>query len=134
MPVPSYVIPIALALCAAAGLLFFLRKKNGDTHTPPPVPDFSALGTSGGDFADALLAFYRRVLFDARVPFKGKVLAELSRDAAARRPEIAASLPQLDRAFYEIWYGKEEKTRAEIASLSALLTDAAAKARLPREH
>ncbi len=130
VPVPPLLVAVALAVCAAAGILYFLRKKDPEQRTAPPIPDFAALAPTGGDFADALLAFYRRVLFDARVPFTGKVLAELSRQTAARRPELAACLPPLDRAFYEIWYGKEEKSRAELERLSALLADAAAKARI----
>ncbi len=134
LKVPPLAVPLVLAAAGALGVFFFLRRKERPEPPPPPLPDFRALGTRGEDFAEALLAFYRRVLHDAGLPFRGRVLADLARDAAARRPEIAAGLPPLNRAFYEIWYGKAEKPPGEVSALGARLAALAAAAHLARQE
>jgi hypothetical protein len=133
LKMPPFLVPLVLAAAGALGIVFFLRKKNHAKTPPPPLPDFRAIAPHGESFAEALLAFYRRVLHDAGLPFRGRVLADLARDAAARRPDIAPDLRPLNRAFYEIWYGKAEIPRDEIETLTALLADVAARAHLVRE-
>ncbi|HAK96818.1 MAG TPA: hypothetical protein DCM87_17965 [Planctomycetes bacterium] len=134
LKVPPLAVPLVLAAAGALGVFFFLRRKERPEPPPPPLPDFRALGTRGEDFAEALLAFYRRVLHDAGLPFRGRVLADLARDASARRPEIAAGLPPLNRAFYEIWYGKAEKPPGEVSALAARLAALATATHLARQE
>ncbi len=132
LTLPPFVVPLVMAAAGALGIVFFLRRK-GRAEPPPPLPDFGAVGPRGEDFARALLAFYRRVLHDAGLPFRGRVLADLARDAAARRPEIAAQLPPLNRAFYEIWYRAAEKPQGELSALNGRLASLAAAARYAQQ-
>ena len=121
MRIPHLVLPLAFVAFVVAALLSLalLRKKREKPVVPPPIPQFERLAPH--DFPGALLAIYRRLLFEVNLPFRGKPVEELLHDVSRHFPERTPGFRRLNAAFYEIWYAGSQKSPDELAELNALL-------------
>ncbi len=127
---PGISLPLVLILPALAvlfvAILLVKRKRIRSVHKPPPL-NLRGLHDTREDFSRSLLCFYRRILFEARLPFRGRTMEELRRELLQVHPGLAAASEQLNSAFYDLYYAGEEKTGGELHSLNRLLKESADK-------
>lgn len=129
LTLPSFTLPVLLGIAGlvAAGMALWMKRNKTVPQAPPALPDINGLARHAEGFSEALLQFYRRLCFEAGLPFQGRTINELQEELYIHFPGIHGMTETMNAAFYELWYGGQRKTPEEMHKLTGLLADCLAR-------